>query len=134
MIKLKAAAAEELNGFLDQGTEILGELRFRNTFRVDGHLKGRIVSDNTLIVGETGVVEAEIDCGVVSIRGTVTGRVQARQRLELLAGARVQGTLAAPKLLIEEGAFFEGDCEMAPRPAVAALEAAGAPAAGRVPS
>jgi cytoskeletal protein CcmA (bactofilin family) len=132
MIKVKGAAAEELNGFLDQGTEILGELRFRNTFRVDGHLKGRIVSDNALIVGETGVVEAEIDCGVVSIRGTVTGRIQARQRLELLAGARVQGTLSSPRLLIEEGAFFQGDCEMAPRSPVVALAAPRA-AAGDAP-
>ena len=56
---------------MDEGTEFLGELRFRDTLRIDGQLKGKIVSDNTLIVGETGHVEADIDCGVVSIRGTV---------------------------------------------------------------
>ena len=114
MIKLKGLSAEDLNGFMDQGTEFLGELRFRDTFRVDGRVKGRIVSDNTLIVGEAGTVEADIDCGVVSIRGTVTGRVCGRQRLELLAGARVQGTLVSPRLVIEEGAFFQGDCDMSP--------------------
>ena len=75
MIKIKGLAAEDLNGFMDEGTEFNGELRFRDTFRIDGRLKGRIVSDNTLIVGESGQVEAEIDCGVVSIRGVVTGRV-----------------------------------------------------------
>lgn len=116
MIKLKAAGGEELNGFMDEGTEFLGELRFRNTFRVDGRLRGRIVSDNTLVVGESAKVEAEIDCGVVSIRGRVVGRVQGRQRIELLAGAHVKGTLVAPKLVIEDGAVFEGDCEMAPAP------------------
>ena len=114
MIKLKGAASEELNGFMDEGTEFLGELRFRNTFRVDGRLRGRIVSDNTLVVGESARIEADIDCGVVSIRGSVVGHVQGRQRIELLAGARVQGTLVAPKLVIEDGAVFEGDCEMAP--------------------
>jgi cytoskeletal protein CcmA (bactofilin family) len=62
-----------------------GELRFRDTFRVDGKVKGRIVSDNTLIIGESAQVDAEIDCGVVSIRGTVTGRVKGRERIELLA-------------------------------------------------
>ncbi len=101
-----------LNGFLDQGSEFLGELRFRHTFRVDGHVRGKIVSDNTLIVGETGRVEADIDCGVVSIRGTVVGHVRGRQRIEVLAGARVQGSLEAPKLLIEDGASFQGDCDM----------------------
>jgi cytoskeletal protein CcmA (bactofilin family) len=124
MIKVKGLS-EELNGFLDQGAEFIGELRFRNTFRIDGHVKGKVVSDNALIVGESGIVEADIDCGVVSIRGSVTGRVQARQRLELLAGAKVQGTLVSPKLLIEDGAFFQGDCDMAaaPRAAVLAMPA-----------
>ena len=123
MIKLKGlASSEDLNGFMDQGTEFLGELRFRDTMRIDGRLKGKIVSDNTLIIGESGQVEAEIDCGVVSIRGTVSGRVHGRQRIELLAGAKVQATLISPKLVIEDGAFFQGDCEMGgpPRGALAA--------------
>jgi cytoskeletal protein CcmA (bactofilin family) len=132
-MKVKGFASEELNGFLDQGTELLGELRFRHTFRIDGHVKGKIVSDNTLVVGETGVIEAEVDCGVVSIRGTATGRIQARQRLELLAGARVQGTLVSPKLVIEEGAFFQGDCDMGTAPRAAVLALPGPRAAGAEP-
>ncbi|HWW92885.1 MAG TPA: polymer-forming cytoskeletal protein [Vicinamibacteria bacterium] len=117
MIKLKGLVAEGLNGFMDEGTEFLGELRFKDTLRIDGRLKGKIVSDNTLIVGESGHVEAEIDCGVVSIRGTVTGRVHGRQRIELLAGSKVLATLVSPKLVIEDGAFFQGDCEMGALPA-----------------
>ena len=112
MLKIKGLSAEELNGFMDQGTEFEGELRFKDTFRIDGSVKGRIVSDNTLIVGESGRVDAEIECGVVSIRGTVTGRVHGRERIELLAGSRVQATLVSPKLLIEDGAFFQGQCDM----------------------
>jgi cytoskeletal protein CcmA (bactofilin family) len=112
MLKIKGAAAEELNGFMDQGTEFDGELRFKDTFRIDGRAKGRIVSDHLLIVGETGQVDAEIDCAVVSIRGTVSGRVTGRQRIELLAGSRVTATLVSPRLMIEEGAFFQGQCDM----------------------
>ncbi len=113
MIKIKGLTSEDLNGFLDAGCEFLGELRFRNTFRVDGLLKGKVVSENTLVVGESGQVDAEIDCGTVSIRGTVSGRVQAHDKIELLAGSKVTASLAAPRLLIEEGAFFQGDCDMA---------------------
>jgi cytoskeletal protein CcmA (bactofilin family) len=112
MLKLKGLQAEDLNGFLDDGTEFSGELRFRDVLRVDGRLKGRVVSDNMLIIGETGQVDAEIDCGVVSIRGKVTGSVHGRQRIELLAGSRVLATLVTPKLVIEDGAFFQGDCRM----------------------
>ena len=123
MLKIKGLSAEDLNGFLDEGVEFSGELRFRDTLRIDGRAKGRIVSDNTLIVGESGQVDAEIDCGVVSIRGKVTGQVHGRKRIELLSGCRVQATLVSPKLVIEDGAFFQGDCRMGgppdgpPRPA-----------------
>ena len=112
MIKIKGLVSEDLNGFMDEATEFQGELRFKDTFRIDGRVKGKIVSENSLVVGETARIEADIDCGVVSIKGTVTGRVQGRQRVELLAGARVQGTLVSPRLVIEEGAFFQGNCDM----------------------
>ena len=133
MIKIKGLTSEDLNGFMDEGTEFQGELRFRDTFRVDGRVKGKIVSDNTLIVGETGHVEADIDCGVVSIRGSVSGRVQGRQKIELLAGSKVQATLVSPRLVIEEGAFFQGECDMgsAPRAAVVPLTPARSAPNGR---
>jgi cytoskeletal protein CcmA (bactofilin family) len=123
MLKIKGLSAEDLNGFLDEGVEFSGELRFRDTLRIDGRAKGRIVSDNTLIVGETGQVDAEIDCGVVSIRGRVSGTVRGRQRIELLAGCRVEATLVAPKLLVEDGAFYQGDCRMGDPPEGAATAA-----------
>jgi cytoskeletal protein CcmA (bactofilin family) len=125
MLKSKGATAEDLNGFLDEGTEFSGELRFRDALRVDGRVKGKVVSDNLLIIGETGQVDAEIDCGVVSIRGRVTGTVRARQRIELLSGCRVLGTLVSPKLVIEDGAFFQGDCRMGESPGVAQPPAVG---------
>jgi cytoskeletal protein CcmA (bactofilin family) len=112
MIKLKGVPNEDLNGFMDEGTEFHGELRFRDTFRIDGQLSGKVFSEHTLIVGEAGKVDAEVDCGVVSIRGTVSGRVTGRERIELLAGAKVQATLVSPKLVIEEGAFFQGQVDM----------------------
>jgi cytoskeletal protein CcmA (bactofilin family) len=116
MLKIKGLGAEDLDGFIDEGTEFLGELRFRNVFRVDGRVRGRIVSDNTLIIGETGDVEAEVDCGIVSIKGRAKGQIRGRERIELLAGARVTGTLTTPTLTVEEGSLFQGDCDMRPAP------------------
>jgi cytoskeletal protein CcmA (bactofilin family) len=122
---LKFKGAEDLNGFLDEGVEFSGELRFRDVLRIDGRARGRIVSDNMLIVGETGQVDAEVDCAVVSIRGRVSGQVRARQRIELLAGCRVEASLVAPKLLVEDGAYFQGDCQMGERPEGGGHEPAG---------
>jgi cytoskeletal protein CcmA (bactofilin family) len=129
MIKIKGAGSEELNGFMDEGTEFIGELRFRDTFRIDGRLKGKVVSEHTLIVGETGQVDAEIECAVVSIKGAVSGRVAARDRIELLSGARVQATLISPRLIIEEGAVFQGQCDMGSAAAAAAAKGSVVPMA-----
>jgi len=112
MVSIKGLSGENLNGFMDSATEFTGELRFRDTFRIDGRLKGKVFSEKTLIVGESAQVEADIECGVVSIRGTVTGHVHGREKIELLAGSKVYGRLSSPKLLIEEGAFFQGECDM----------------------
>ena len=119
MLKAKGADSGDLNGFLDVGTELEGELRFKDTFRIDGVVKGKIVSDNTLIIGEAGQIEADIECGVISIRGTVNGNIIGRERIEVLAGARVRGSLLAPKLVVEEGAFLQGKCDTSAAPTTA---------------
>ena len=119
MLKAKAADSGDLNGFMDVGTEVEGELRFKDTFRIDGVVKGKIVSDNTLIIGESGQIEADIECGVISVRGTVNGNIVGRERIEILAGARVRGTLVAPKLVVEEGAFLQGKCDTSDAPPAA---------------
>ena len=48
------------NAILDQGTEFEGKLTFEGTVRIDGSFKGEIFSDATLIIGESGKVEADI--------------------------------------------------------------------------
>jgi cytoskeletal protein CcmA (bactofilin family) len=130
---IKGLSTEELNGFMDQGTEVVGELRFKETFRVDGRLKGKIFSEKTVIIGESAQIEADIECGVVSIKGTVTGTVQGRERIELLKGSKVYGRLSSPRLIIEEGAFFQGECDMrgANKGAVLPLPAGNRAAEGR---
>ena len=78
MIKLKGQSAEDLNGFMDEGTEFLGELRFRDTLRIDGRLKGKIVSDNTLVIGESGQDATDVLAtnGVAFSQFALTGQFQ----------------------------------------------------------
>jgi cytoskeletal protein CcmA (bactofilin family) len=97
---------------MDVGTEFVGELRFRDTFRIDGRREGQGAVGEHLDRGRVRQRRREIDCGIVSIRGTVKGKILGRQRIELLAGCKVHGTLVSPRVVIEEGAFFEGNCDM----------------------
>jgi cytoskeletal protein CcmA (bactofilin family) len=105
----------DLNGFLDAGSHIEGNLHFEDTFRVDGRLTGRVDSAGDLVVGEQGEVEGDIRVGRIFISGTVKGSVQAGQRVEITSRGRVTADLDTPSLMIEDGAFFEGRCSMGKR-------------------
>lgn len=111
-MKLRGQSNGELNGFLDAGSHIKGELLFEDTFRVDGKVTGKILSDGDLVVGVGGEVEGEVAVGRVFVSGTLRGRVKTAKRLEIAAGGRVFATLETPSLVIEDGAFFEGQCAM----------------------
>ncbi|MGA9994350.1 MAG: polymer-forming cytoskeletal protein [Pyrinomonadaceae bacterium] len=102
-----------LSGFVGNGTTLTGEATFKGMLRVDGHLSGRVSSDGgTLIVGNNGQVDANIEVAVATIHGTVNGDIIASQRLELGRAAKVNGNIQTPSLVIEQGATFEGSCKM----------------------
>src|SRR5262245_22787013 len=102
----------ELSAYMDEGSEIEGTFTFSGTAMLNGRFKGEIRSRDTLIVGETGVVNANVSAGTVLISGEVVGNVSATERLELHGRARIFGDIEAPILVIEEGALFEGNCRM----------------------
>jgi cytoskeletal protein CcmA (bactofilin family) len=101
----------KITGFFDKDTEIKGDLRFKGSFRIDGHFKGTINSDSMLIIGESGKVDADIKIGYIMIDGEVKGNIQASDRVEIHSNGRVIGTITSPKLSVEEGAFLEANCQ-----------------------
>jgi len=105
---------DDISGFLAEGTEIQGEVRFRDVLRVDGKISGKVISEKELVVGETGEVDADIDVGVLSVSGKVTGTIHVKEKLEIHPKGRVLGevTLEKPNLVIHEGGVFEGNIDM----------------------
>jgi cytoskeletal protein CcmA (bactofilin family) len=108
----KVETPMKISGFIDRETEIIGDIKFKENFRIDGVLKGKILSGNGLIIGETGEIEADIDVNNIAINGRVKGSIKAKERVEIFSKGRVIGSVTAPKLIIEEGAFFQGSCQM----------------------
>lgn len=107
----------EINGFLNKGVTIKGEIRFQDMLRLDGKVEGKIVSDSHLVVGASAEINGEVIVGRATLSGTVRGTVKASDRIELLKGGKIYADLTTPKLIIEEGAFFEGRCIMDPKSA-----------------
>jgi cytoskeletal protein CcmA (bactofilin family) len=107
----------EVNAFLDRHTSITGEITVADTLRVDGTFRGKIVAGREVAIGPTGDVDAEIEAPVISINGRAAGTIRAQERVEIHAQARVTSKLITPSLRIDDGAVFEGQCEMGPRKA-----------------
>ena len=106
---------------------IVGSLTSSGDIQIDGRIEGDLHSAG-LVIGEKAEIHGEILAEDVTIRGLVRGRIRARKIL-LCATARVEGDILHEALVVEAGAFFEGNCrhsdnplgdEDAPRPAIAA--------------
>lgn len=132
MIFKSDAKSSDLNGFLDNGSHVEGELRFDTSFRVDGKFTGNVISDGDLIVGEGGEVEGDLQVGQIFVSGTVRGSVRAARRIQISPTGKVLAEIDTPSLVVEDGAFFEGRCSMSreARTAGPKLVAAKMPAAG----
>jgi cytoskeletal protein CcmA (bactofilin family) len=107
-----SAKPADLSAFIDEGSEIEGKYSFTGTVMLNGKLSGEIVTQDTLIIGEKGIVNAIVRAGTVIISGEVVGNVNATERVELRGTARVFGDVEAPVVVVEEGVLFEGHCRM----------------------
>ncbi len=105
--------AGTISTLLGRDIDLEGTLTFNETIRVDGRIKGHLVSTKgTVIVGENAIITADIKVGVAIIRGTVNGRVEAVERIEVYAPAKVSGDISAPTITIDSGVVFNGKCQM----------------------
>jgi cytoskeletal protein CcmA (bactofilin family) len=111
-ISSKNSAGEEWTGFIDQGVSIEGTLTVTGTFRVDGHLKGSIISEQTIILGENAKVEGQIEGNRVVIAGRFDGVIFAKGRVEIEARGVVTGEVHSPCMVIDPGGIFDGRCHM----------------------
>jgi cytoskeletal protein CcmA (bactofilin family) len=101
-----------LNGFLDQGCTIRGDVVFSDLLRVHGHVVGSVTSEHELLVGEGGVVEGEVKVGSLVVAGTVHGTVRVTGKMIIHAGGRVVAEVHAPKLVVDEGGVIDGAVHM----------------------
>lgn len=100
-------------GWIGRGIEVKGDITFADRLQVDGKTNGKLTSDSgTLIVGESGQIEGQIDVGVCVVHGAIQGNLIARSKLEIRRTGRVHGDVITPVLLVEEGAVFNGAIRM----------------------
>jgi cytoskeletal protein CcmA (bactofilin family) len=101
-----------INAFLGKDTEFEGKLSFNGAVRIDGRFKGEIFTEGSLIVGESAVLESDINVSHIIISGEVRGNIIADTRIEIHAPGKVFGNIQAHSVIIDKGVVFEGSCRM----------------------
>jgi cytoskeletal protein CcmA (bactofilin family) len=104
--------ASGTSAFLGKGSRVTGKLVFEGPARIEGHVEGEISAQDTLVIGEGAVVNAQIVGAAIVVHGRVTGDVTARKKLEIRAPGKLFGNITTPSLVIHEGVIFEGQCTM----------------------
>jgi cytoskeletal protein CcmA (bactofilin family) len=103
----------EAASLVDRHSAFDGTFRTQRDLRVEGDLKGTISCDGTLFIAEGATVAATVDAEHVSVAGDLSGEVRCRGRFQILPSGRVKAKVATGALVIQEGAVYEGQLEMA---------------------
>ncbi len=109
--KIAALAGSPAATYLDRGTKIIGKLHFEGPARIDGEIEGEI-DGKEITIGESAVTTAQIRADSIVVCGKVKGEITATDRIEIHPTAKIIGNIAAPRLIIHDGAIFEGQCSM----------------------
>ncbi len=102
----------QIKAYMGEDTVFNGSLTFDGTVRIDGKFEGKVITEDTLIIGETGHLMAEISAGTVICMGRVEGTVMASKKVEIHSTSKVVGNVKSPALYIELGGVLDGSCDM----------------------
>ena len=125
-------ASLDTASLVDRHSAFDGDFRSQRDLRVEGELKGNVICEGTLFVSEGATIAATVEAEHVTVAGELTGEVRCRGRLQILPSGRVRASVSTGSLVIQEGAIYEGQLEMAgielstprpirPRPSIASI-------------
>ena len=99
---------------LGSDVEIKGNLKFSGELSFEGKLDGEIQTEGILNLGDSAVINGNINAQSVVVRGKVTGNINAKEKIEIKTKAELFGDIRASKLVIEEGVTYVGKTEVNP--------------------
>ena len=108
---MKTETGTELN-LIAAGSVFEGKLRTPGSIRIEGKIVGEVSASQSISLGSTGDVEGNMTAKTITIGGKIKGTIVAQEKLVLESKAIVRGDIKAAKLVIDEGAQFDGKCMM----------------------
>ena len=114
-----AIMESQARNLIGNGTTIKGDIDSTGDIRIDGHLIGSLKSNGKVVIGQTGVMEGDLNCKQAEISGVVKGNINTDELTALKSTSKVEVDLTTKQLLIEVGAQFTGKCVMGQQSTVA---------------
>ncbi|SFB76940.1 protein CcmA, bactofilin family [Zunongwangia mangrovi] len=113
--KKKSSGAKEFSNEQNKiaaGTKITGDITAKGAFRIEGFLKGTLVTTGKVVISKNGNIEGTLECENADIEGSFKGKLKVSGILSLKSTATVDGEVVAAKLAVEPGANFNATCQM----------------------
>jgi cytoskeletal protein CcmA (bactofilin family) len=99
---------------IDRHSIFDGTFQSKRDLRIEGEVKGTIECRGTLFVAQGATVAAKVEADNIAVAGDLNGEIKCSGRLQLMPSGRVRGKVTTQTLVINEGAYYEGQLEMAP--------------------
>jgi len=107
-----APVSSRATACISQGIKIKGEVTGKEDLFIDGNLEGKLdLIGGSLTIGPNGKVKADIQAREIIVRGSVQGKLNGRDRVQLWNTGSVTGEVQTDRLSIEDGAMFRGKVE-----------------------
>jgi len=101
-----------IKAYLGSDALFKGTLTFEGTVRIDGKFEGQVNTHDTLVIGETGDMKADIKVGTLVCKGRLNGGVVASKKVEMHPASKIKGDIQTPALSIALGALIDGNLDM----------------------
>ncbi len=98
--------------YLGKKCRLTGVLKVQGMMCIDGFLEGEVFGSDLVQVGKDGTIQATVKAKRIVAQGPLRGNIYAQERVELLAPAKVEGTIDSPIFLLEEGVLVNGTLRM----------------------
>ena len=98
---------------IGKAVKIAGQIYSREDLYVDGEVEGTVeVMEHKLIIGPNGTVKATVKAREVVALGSISGNVEATDKIEIRKDAKLVGDIKTARIVIEDGAFFKGSIDI----------------------
>ncbi|MFO7891467.1 MAG: polymer-forming cytoskeletal protein [bacterium] len=102
----------ELSTIIGKDTDLKGNIKLKKSLRIDGTIMGDVKTSDTIIIGKDGTIDGTVTARNVLMGGKVKGNVIVSEKVFLESSASIEGDITALQLVVDEGAHFNGKCNM----------------------